>query len=155
MTENEFAEHIELLRTALYRTAYLYLGSEAYALDAVDETVFKALVSLKKLRNPEYFSTWITRILINECKNELRRRRREIPVDELPETAVERFDCLPLKEAVLRLPSELKQPVILHYFAGYTIVETADILSEKQGTVATRLRRAARLLRLELTEVAQ
>ena len=153
MNENEFAEKIEGLRGALYRTAYLYLGSEAYALDAVDEAVYKALISLGKLRQPEYFSTWMTRILINECKNELKRRKREIAVDVLPETALERFDALPLKEAILRLPPELKQPVILRCFAGYTTVETAQILGEKQGTVASRLRRAMRLLRLELEEV--
>lgn len=39
MTEQEFATRTEALKARLYRTAYLYLGSEAYALDAVDEAI--------------------------------------------------------------------------------------------------------------------
>lgn len=152
MNDREFAERIEKLRGRLYRTAYLYLGSEAIALDAVDEAVYKGLTSLEKLRKPEYFETWITRILINECKNERRRRKRELPFDSLPERAVEHFDFLPLKDAVLRLPEELKAPLVLRYFAGYTTAETAEVLKLKQGTASSRLRRALKLLRLELSE---
>lgn len=152
MNDREFAERIEKLRGRLYRTAYLYLGSEAIALDAVDEAVYKGLTSLEKLRKPEYFETWITRILINECKNERRRRKRELPFDSLPERAVEHFDFLPLKDAVLRLPEELKAPLVLRYFAGYTTAETVEVLKLKQGTASSRLRRALKLLRLELSE---
>lgn len=154
MNENEFAERIEILRERLYRTAYLYLGSEAIALDAVDEAVYKALVSLKQLRNPDFFDTWMTRILINECKNERKRRKRELPFETLPDRAAERFDTYPLRDAVLRLPDELKAPVILRYFSGYSTVETAAALKLKQGTATSRLRRALKLLKLELTEEA-
>lgn len=150
MTHTEFAARIEPLKARLYRTAYLYLGSEAIAMDAVDETVYKGLKSLAKLRQPEYFDTWMTRILINECKQELRRRKRELPMDSLPETAEEAFDALPLKEAIRRLPPELKEVVLLRFFTGLTQAETAQALSIPQGTVATRQRRALALLKLEL-----
>lgn len=152
MNENEFALCVQRLRSRLYRTAYMYLGSEADALEAVDEAVYKALRSLKKLRQPEFFDTWITRILINECKTELKRKRRLAPLEELPETAVEQFDALPLKDAVSRLPGDLKEPLILRYFAEYTVAQTAEALKIPQGTAATRLRRALSILRLELSE---
>ena len=152
MNNEEFGKRIENIRLRLYKTALLYLGSEAVALDAVDEAVYKALCSYKKLRQPEYFDTWITRILINECYNELRRQKRFRPLDEFPEGATEEFDTLPLKEAIRRLPRELKEVVILRYFAGYTLIETADTLQIPQGTVATRQRKALKLLKLELSE---
>ena len=152
MNENEFAEQIQDRRAELYRTAYLYLGTEAAALDAVDEAVYNGLVSCKKLRAPQYFGTWMTRILINTCITELRRRKRTLSVPELPETAIEAFDALPIRDAVLRLPRELKEPVILRYFTGLSTVETAAVLGVPQGTAATRLRRALKLLRLELSE---
>ena len=152
MNENEFALCVQRLRSRLYRTAYMYLGSEADALEAVDEAVYKALRSLKKLRQPEFFDTWITRILINECKTELKRKRRFAPLEELPETAIEQFDALPLKDAVSRLPADLKEPLILRYFAEYTVAQTAEALKIPQGTAATRLRRALSILRLELSE---
>lgn len=155
MNNEEFACRVEGIRGKLYKTALVYLGNEVSALDAVDEAVYKALCGYKKLRQPEYFDTWMTRILINECHNELRRQKRFRPLEELPETAVEEFDSLPLKEAVRRLPKELKDVVILRYFTGYTLVETAQALGIPQGTAATRQRKALSLLRLELEEEGQ
>lgn len=155
MGREEFAERVLAVRNRLYRAAYLYLGSEADALEAVDEAVYQALRNLKKLREPQFFETWLTRILINQCNKELRRRRRFARVEELPETiAAEHFDHLPLKEAIQRLPEELRSVIILRYFADYTQAETADTLGIPQGTVATRQRRALQLLRLELGEEA-
>ena len=153
MDQKEFAARVEALRQRLYRTAYLYLGGEADALEAVDETVYQALRSLKKLRQAEFFDTWLTRILINTCHRELRRRKRLSGEDTLPDAAgPDAYDHLPLKEAIGHLPEELRTVVILRYFTGYTQAETAAALGIPQGTVATRQRRALELLRLELGE---
>ncbi|MBE6954279.1 MAG: sigma-70 family RNA polymerase sigma factor [Ruminococcaceae bacterium] len=152
MKQDEFAIRVQAVRNKLYKTALTFLGSESLALDAVDEAVYKALCGKWKLRQPEYFDTWITRILINECHNELRRQKRIHPLDELPETATEEFDSLPLKEALQRLPKELKDVIILRFFGGYTVAETAQTLQIPAGTVATRQRKALQLLRLELEE---
>ena len=57
MDHEEFAARTQAIRQRLYRTAYLYLGSEADALEAVDEAVYQALRALKKLRQPELFET--------------------------------------------------------------------------------------------------
>lgn len=152
MNSEEFAKRVESVRTKLYKTALLYLENETLAMDAVDEAVYKALCGRWKLRQPEFFDTWITRILINECYNELRRQKRFQPMEELPETAAETFDSLPLKEAIRKLPKELKDVIILRFFGGYTVTETAQALQIPTGTVATRQRKALKLLRLELEE---
>ena len=154
MKKEEFTYRVEAIRGQLYKTAVLYLGSHSEAVDALDEAIYKGLCGCKKLRNPEVFSTWMTRIVINECNNELRRRKRICPMEELPETAVEEFDSLPLKEAIQKLPKELKDIVILRYFSGFTLAETAELLKIPQGTAATRQRKALQLLRLELGEEA-
>lgn len=152
MNNEEYAKRIEAIRDKLYKTALLYLGNETHALDAVDEAVYKGLCGHWKLRHPEYFNTWMTRILINECHNEQRRQMRFLPLDDLPETATEDFDALPLKEALRRLPKDLKEVVILRYFSGYTLAETAESLKIPQGTAATRQRKALQLLKLDLDE---
>lgn len=152
MEPNEFAARAEQIKGKLYKTAVLYLGDESAAAEALDEAVYKALRGCKRLRQPEFFDTWMTRILINACCDELKRRKRQLSYDELPETAAEAFDALPLREAVRRLPNELKELVILRYFSGYTLRETAEIMNIPQGTAATRQRRALELLRLELGE---
>ena len=69
---------------------------------------------------------------------------------ELPDTAVEQFDALPLRDAVERLPRDLRAVVVLRYFSGYTLSETAAALDLPPGTVSTRQRKALSLLRLEL-----
>lgn len=152
MGEQEFARRAEGLKGKLYRTALLYLGSETAAVDAVDEAVYKGFLARKKLRQPEFFATWLTRILINVCNQELRRRKRETTVEELPETAVEEFDALPLKEAVERLPQDIRAVIVLRYFTGLTLAETAQALDVPPGTVSTRQRKGLTLLRLELEE---
>ncbi len=151
MTESDYLDWAERARVKLYRTALLTLGNESAAVDAVDEAVYKGYRAYPKLRQPEYFDTWLTRILLNVCRDELRRRKRELAVEELPETAAEQFDALPLKEAIRRLPGELREVVILRYFTGLTLAETAAALDIPRGTVSTRQRRALALLKLDLT----
>lgn len=152
MTEQEYAQRADGLKARLFRTALLWLSSEADALDAVGEAVYRGYLSFKKLRQPEYFNTWLTRILINECSNELRRRKRWTTLDELPEPGTEELDTLPLRDAVERLPAELRAVVVLRYFSGYTLAETARILNLPAGTVSTRQRKALTLLRMEFLE---
>lgn len=152
MTNDEFAMKIENARDKLYKTAMIYMGSHALAMDAIDEAVYKGLCNHKKLKSPEFFDTWIIRILINECYNELRRQKKVQATSQLPETAIEDFDSLPLKEAIRCLPKDLKDIIILRYFSGFTLVETANMLGIPQGTAATRQRKALQLLRLELDE---
>ena len=152
MTELEYLERAEEARGKLYRAALLTLGSETAAVDAVDEAVYKGYLSYRKLREPKYLETWQVRILLNVCRDELRRRKRELAVEELPETAGEAFDALPLKEAIRRLPAQLRDVIILRYFTGLTLEETAAALELPRGTVSTRQRKALELLKLDLTD---
>ena len=137
MTEQEFALRAQDQRGRLYRTAFLYLGGEHAAVDAVDEAVYRAFRDRRKLRQPEFFETWLTRILINVCKDELRRRRRECRVCVPPEPEAEHMDALSLREAVRALPEELRSVIVLEI---------------PRGTVSSRQRRALELLRLDLTD---
>ncbi len=152
MKGEEYFDKAEQSKEKLYRTAYLYLGSESAAVDAVDEAVYKGYLARKKLRQEQYFSTWLTRILLNVCTDELRRRKREYAVETLPETAAEPYDALPLKEAIRRLPEELRSVIALRYFSGFTLAETAHALSIPEGTVSSRQRKALALLRLDLMD---
>lgn len=155
MDRENFASRVELIRRRLYRTAYLYLGSEADALEAVDEAVYQALRALPKLRDTSFFDSWMTRILINECHKELRRRKRFFHNEEDAFSEIagpDAYDVFPLREAIAHLPEDLRSVVILRFFSGYTQSETASVLGIPQGTVATRQRRALQLLRLDLGE---
>ena len=70
-----FGDLIEAQQEYLYRMAYLYVRQEADALDVVQESILKAYKSLKTLREPEYFRTWLTKIVINTAQDRRRRRK--------------------------------------------------------------------------------
>ena len=152
MKDADYFFRIEPLKEQLYRVAYLYLGSESAAVDAVDEAVYRGYLKRRSLRREAYFSTWLTRILINVCLDELRRRQRETPVETLPERAETPYDALPLLEALERLPEDLRSVIALRYFGGFTLAETARALGLPEGTVSSRQRRALQLLKLHLTD---
>ena len=150
LSEDKFIIQMDAIKQQLYRIAFLYLKNEASALEAVDETIYLAYKNLRKLREPQFFKTWVTRILINVCKKELRHKKKEELLEVFPEQSQEDYDSLPLKEAISKLPKDLQLIINLRYFNDYTLVETSNILKLPQGTVATRQRKALSLLRLEL-----
>lgn len=154
MNKHEFVQRVEEIQKQLYKTAYLYLGNETNALEIVDESIYKAYKALWQLREEAYFTTWVTRILINECKRELKHLSR-VKYQErvgIGENETIDYDELPLKEAIRNLEEPLKEVIILRYFSGYTLAETAKTLNIPQGTVVTRQRKALALLKLELGE---
>jgi len=120
-------------------------------MEAVDEAVYLGYAKLKQLKDPEALKSWVTRILINECHRVLRNRKKEIPAEHLPEIeAVETETSMTVKNAVENLPEELKEIIILRYFADYSVRDTAIFLDLPQGTVATRSRKALELLKEDL-----
>ncbi len=150
LNEEQFFKRVDGIKERLYKIAYAYLGDKDKATDAVDESVFKGYVKRKQLREETYFETWLTRILINVCNQSLRHIKRELPYEELPEDSQQEYDSLPLKLAIQTLPEELRRLITLRYFGGFTIAEASQILKIPQGTAATRLRKALKLLRLDM-----
>lgn len=149
MEVKEFAKSAEKVKTQLYKTAYLYMGNEADAIEMVDESIYKGFCASKKLRERQFFKTWLTRILINTCNSELKRRKREVVLEKLPESGYEEFDNLPLQEAIAKLPEKLKEIIILRFFMGFTLEETAETLKVPRGTVTSRQKKALEVLKLD------
>lgn len=74
-----FINEVKARERQLYRIARSYLSAEADCADAVQEALTRAWARRETLRDDTLFGTWLTRILINECKTALRRRRRRFP----------------------------------------------------------------------------
>lgn len=82
-----FVELMESQMTNLYKAARAMLSSEDDAADAISDTILTCWEKLGQLREKRFFRTWMTRILINHCKDIYRRRQRGGYLDEVPETA--------------------------------------------------------------------
>lgn len=61
----------------MYKTARALLENDEDAADAISDTILACWEKLDQLKNPEYFRTWMTRILINKC-NDILRKKKEL-----------------------------------------------------------------------------
>lgn len=152
MNKQEFTRRVLAVENRLYRIGMGMLQNPQDCMDAVQEAVIRAWVNLPRLRREEFFETWLTRILINECHNIQNARKKIVPLDVLPEQGACAGDNKPLRDAVSALDETLRLPVLLYYMEGYKLREIAQILKLPEGTVKTRLARAKRKLRGLLEE---
>lgn len=153
MDKQTFAAQTAQMERSLYRVARGYLTDVTDCADAVQEALLKAWEHRGALREPLYFRTWLTRILINECQSILRRRGRTQAVDP---------DALPdppatgapptLADALQALEPRDRAALVLHYLEGYSVRELAQLLHLPQGTVKCRLSRARQKLKNILQE---
>ena len=150
MDNQEFQDRVRACERRLYATAYLLLHVTADCEDAVQEAVLRAWQRLPGLRNAQYFETWLTRIVINECKSQLRRRSRRGETELSPRLAAPVSPEPELHAALTALKWKYRVVLTLKYIDGYTIEEIARILTLPRGTVASRLDQAKRLLRAQM-----
>ena len=152
MTDKEFSERAMNCAHRLHRISYLILGREADCEDAAQEALLKAWSHLSTLKNESYFETWLIRILINESKRILKRRRSH-PTEELPlSLAAPEPPDRALHDALMSLDSKFRIPIILHHLEGYGVKEISAMLAIAESAVKFRLRRGRELLKLELKE---
>ena len=152
MNKQEFTRRVLAMENRLYRISCGMLRDANDRMDAVQEAVGKAWINIHRLRSEQFFETWLTRILINECHNIQRLRRKIIPLETLPEKTVCADQDEKIREAVLSLEEEYRLPVLLYFMEGYKTREVAEILKIPEGTVKTRLARARKILKQLLEE---
>lgn len=147
MTNEAFTERIIAMQETLYRVSYSILPQAMDREDAVQECIRKAWQKRDSLREERYMQTWVTRILINECYALLRRKKRELPTDELPEREAPPDADLSLHDLFVGLDEKLRLPAVLYYIEEFKTREIATMLRLPEGTVKSRLSRARERMR--------
>ena len=152
LTREAFARLVLENERLLYSVCRSMTGNHADSLDLIQDTVLAAWQSLGSLREPRYFRTWLTRILINHCYRWLRRRGRQpLTLADEP-VAPLRDDAMAVRQAVEDLPLKLRPVVILHYYEDFGFEDIARTLAIPAGTVKSRLSKARALLRQSLSD---
>jgi len=128
----------------LYRLAYSQLSSAADAEDAVSDVFVKYLQSAPVFSDREHEKAWLIRVLINHCKDLHRRRSIRVytPLEEVADLAGTDPEDSELLHAVQRLPEHNRLAVLLHYFEGFSLEETAAIQRTTVAAVKMRLMRS-------------
>ena len=111
---------------------FAYLGDTALAEDAVQETFFKAWKHYGRFRGEADEKTWLTRIAINHCKDQLKSAW--------------------FRNTDRSLPPKLKEVTLLRWYQGMTLEEMTSVLRVPRSTVNYRLKKAKSMLKGELEE---
>ncbi|MFD2877501.1 sigma-70 family RNA polymerase sigma factor [Paenibacillus rhizoplanae] len=135
----------------LYSIAYSYLRSEAESLEMVQETTYRAWVKRRSLKDDARFAPWLTRILINCCKDELKRRKRlTAPVPEQASAGLQEMTSdrkLDMEQALEAVKPKYRQVLVLKYYRDMTLTEISGVLGKPEGTVKTWLNKGLKQLR--------
>ncbi|WP_160672181.1 sigma-70 family RNA polymerase sigma factor [Clostridium sp. C8-1-8] len=154
--EKAFEELINICKEELYRTAYAYVKNEQDALDVLQETVYKAYISINKLKNRKYFKTWITKILINNAIDLINKEKKVLYLVDntdkgFMDSGVYGIDAkLDILSSIDKLEQKQKKVIILKYFQDLTITEIAEVMSCPVGTIKTYLNKALVKLRTSM-----
>lgn len=146
----------------LYRTALLILGSKEDAEDILQDTFVSIYKNIENVSDYDKLRAWIFSILKNACYTRYKKRKREFP----DEFILDKTDNLvtylgedeiaeksEIQEALLKLNAKEREVLVLFYYNDFSIEEIASICKTFKGTVKSRLYRARKNLKKELTQV--
>ena len=152
-----FSELVITIEKELYLIAKTKLKSDDDIGDAIQETIYKSYKYIKKLKDNSLFKTWIIKILINECNNIYKKKRKysisyedkemENYIASNDETGNMEFEIL-----IKDLSSEEKLLLTLYYCSKYTIKEISMITKIKENTIKGKLARARNKIRNQIEE---
>ena len=160
LSSDEREELLERLMSSygdrIIRTCFLFLRSRQLAEDASQETFIRAWKALDRLKEGPTEKAWLMKIAVNVCKSYLGNRSsgipdRGIPPDRVKETGKDdQYPDQTVYLAVTSLSVKYRAAVILYYYQGLSVKETAEALRLPGATVRTRLARARALLKEDL-----
>ncbi len=165
-----FDRLVEAHYRTVYNTAYRMLGRPSAASDATQAVFVRVWEALSSFRGDASLSTWLYRITMNVCLDELRRRKnqplslteeddegepaseRDMPdTSDEPARTTEQRDLQRLvHEAISRLTEDFRTVIVLYDLRGLSYREVSSVLDIPLGTVKSRLNRARKALREEM-----
>lgn len=153
-----FEKLINLYFDRLYKEAYIRCKYEEDAKEIVQETIYKAYKNIKHLKEPSFFKTWLSRILINVANDYLRKNGmlelnhdekdfvKEIHKDDHMEVKIDLYN------AIDELEDKYKDVIVLRYIEDLKVDEISEILEIPSNTIKTHIRRAIKEMRNLLKE---
>ena len=145
----------------VYAVCYHMMGSREDAMDCAQEAMLRAYRGFSSFRGQAQGATWLIRIAMNVCMDEIRKRKKVYSLEALRERAgfdppdprrgqqerlEEKERKAMLREGLLHLPEEERALIILRDMQGLPYDEIASLLSLPLGTVKSRLSRARQKL---------
>jgi RNA polymerase sigma-70 factor (ECF subfamily) len=166
-----FSELMATQESRMYAVALRMCANHEDAQDCMQEAMLRVYRAISGFKGQSSFSTWVYRITMNTCLDELRRakRRRTTSLDEKLDTGWSPSDDLDTPEhhalrseqrraldrAIHALPDDMRAAIVLRDIQGCAYDEIADILNANVGTIKSRISRGRARLREILSEQAE
>lgn len=166
--QDAYREFLARYKAPVFRLIRSNVGDEGEAMDLTQESFVAGFAALGRYDGDRPFRVWISRIALNKCRDWARRRAvrsfftRALPLEsaydvagDSPAVDVEAADRAELervRKAIVDLPGNLREIIVLRGVEGLSQAEAADLLGVSQKTVETRLYRARARLRTMLGE---
>lgn len=151
--DDSFVIVMQQHKETLYRTALAFLKNEQDALEAMQEVTYRAYKKINTVKEPTYMKTWLTKIMMNYCQDQLKKNKHFASDNQLNQYATtSNFTQIELKEALNSLSSQDQQLVYLKYFQDVKIKDLAILENIPEGTVKSRLHKIMRTLRQHFME---
>lgn len=153
-----FEDLINMYFDRLYKEAYLRCKHEEDAKEVVKETIYKAYKNIKGLKEPKYFKTWVSKILINVCNDYLRKNGmidlehdendyvKKVHNDDEVEIKIDLYNAMD------ELEDKYKDVIILRYIEDLKVEEISKILERPANTIKTHIRKAIKEMKNLLKE---
>ena len=156
----DFETLVDALTPELYRYALGLCHNPDTAEDLVQEAFLRGWRSRDDLRDTKAARAWLYTILRNEHARLYERQRPDVKdPHELPDVPVRGYDtsteAFAMRRALARLDGDYRDPLLLQVIGGFSCREIGDLLELNTNTVLTRLFRARKALREQLTGATQ
>ncbi|PID03435.1 RNA polymerase subunit sigma-24 [Sporosarcina sp. P2] len=146
--DEAFLAVMQLHKQSLLRTALAFLRNEDDAIEALQEITYRAYKKVRTVKEPSYLKTWLIRIMINYCQDQLKLRKRYTVDDSGLETvSAEDISYIELRDALATLSDQEQRLIYLKYFQESKIKDIAQSENIPESTVKSRLYKTMRTLR--------
>lgn len=156
--KDSFIQLIEPIKEKLYRVSFVYLRNEDDALDCVHDGIIKAIKSLDTLKEPQHFNTWITKIIVNVCKDHIKKNSKVVLVDinnyenKLISEDNKNDINFEIKTALNKLSEKERNLIVMRYLEDNSLKDIVTKTNLPLGTVKSRLNRTLIKLRKYMKE---
>ena len=159
-----FAQLVERYQNLVCAVAFSATGDRGLSEDVGQETFVAAWKALPSLEDPTKLRGWLCQTARNVSKMALRKRRREVPVDDAAlerasdeasalDGVVTREQAALVQRALAEIPETYREPLVLFYREDQSIKQVADGLGLTEDAVKQRLSRGRQSLKQEIVEV--
>jgi len=162
--EEAFVNLLAQYREHLYKCAYYYLGNKEDAMDAIQETAYRAYKNRKSLiKGSIHIKAWLTRILINYCRDISKSKGKVILFEDISRVSDESQVCIDdisldnmlLYDELRNMKPPYKEVIILRFIQDMKIKDIAEIMKKPESTIKSQIQKGIKMLRKSIIEESE